>query len=105
MAKLALIPLVLLLFLIGGSLLALFSQLSLSQFIQLLSDDEIQFALLLSITTALISLLLSSAISLPAAWAMSRLSFPGKNIINILLDLPMVMPRLVVRIGLLLLLG
>ncbi len=105
MAKLALIPLVLLLFLIGGSLLALFSQLSLSQFIQLLSDDEIRFALLLSVSTALTSLLLSSVISLPAAWAMSRLSFPGKNIINILLDLPMVMPPLVVGIGLLLLLG
>ncbi|WP_252317804.1 MULTISPECIES: hypothetical protein [Symbiopectobacterium] len=58
MAKLALIPLVLLLFLIGGSLLALFSQLSFSQFIQLLSDDEIQFALLLSFSTALTSLLL-----------------------------------------------
>ncbi|QBH96623.1 ABC transporter permease subunit [Limnobaculum zhutongyuii] len=105
MAKLALLPLAILLFLIVGSLCSLFTQLSFSHLIQLLSDSEIQFALMLSVTTALISLLLACIISLPAAWAMARLHVPGKRIINILLDLPMVMPPLVVGIGLLLLLG
>ncbi|WP_025120351.1 MULTISPECIES: ABC transporter permease [unclassified Serratia (in: enterobacteria)] len=105
MAKLALLPLAMLLFLIVGSLFSLFTQLSFSHFVQLLSDSEIQFALVLSVTTALISLSLACLISLPAAWAMARLSVPGKRAINILLDLPMVMPPLVVGIGLLLLLG
>ncbi len=105
MARLALIPLAMLLFLIVGSLFSLFTQLSFRHFIQLLSDAEIQFALALSVTAALISLLLACVISLPAAWAMARLSVPGKRAINILLDLPMVMPPLVVGIGLLLLLG
>ncbi|NIY49488.1 ABC transporter permease [Cedecea colo] len=105
MVRLVLIPLALLLFLIAGSLFSLLTQLSFSEFFRLLADAEIQYALALSLITALISLLLSTAISLPAAWAICRLSFPGKRVVNILLDLPMVMPPLVVGIGLLLLLG
>ncbi|WP_279023901.1 ABC transporter permease [Gibbsiella quercinecans] len=105
MARLVLLPLALMLLLIVGSLFSLFAQLDFIHVVQLLNDVEIRFALALSVSTALISLLLSSVISLPAAWGMSRLAFPGKRVINILLDLPMVMPPLVVGIGLLLLLG
>lgn len=105
MARLALLPLAILLFLIVGSLFSLVTQLSLGDFIGLLADEEIQFALVLSVSTATTSLLLACVISLPAAWALTRLSLPGKRAVNILLDLPMVMPPLVVGIGLLLLLG
>ncbi|GKX55151.1 molybdate ABC transporter permease [Leminorella grimontii] len=105
MARLTLLPLAALLFFIIGSLCALLFQLDLETLPALLADVEIRFALGLSLLTSLISLALAALISLPAAWAMVRLRIPGKGALNLLLDLPMVTPPLVVGIGLLLLLG
>lgn len=105
MAKIALLPLAVLLFFIVGSLVSLLVQLDWPTILSLLADKEIHFALSLSVTTALISLCLALVISIPAAWAMSRIPFRGRRVIDLLLDLPMVTPPMVVGIGLLLLLG
>lgn len=105
MARLTLLPLAALLFFIIGSLCSLLFQLDWETLPALLADVEIRFALGLSLLTSLISLALAALISLPAAWAMVRLRIPGKGALNLLLDLPMVTPPLVVGIGLLLLLG
>lgn len=105
MAKLALLPLAILMFFILGSLLSLIVQIDGHTLITLISEPEIHFAVTLSLFTALISLFLSLIISIPAAWSMSRMTFPGKRIVDLLLDLPMVTPPLIIGIGLLLLLG
>lgn len=105
MAKLMLCPLLILLFLIIGSVVSLFLQIDLQTITTLIYDPEIHFALLLSLGTASISLILALGISIPAAWSMVRIPFKGKKWLNLCLDLPMVMPPLVAGIGLLLLLG
>ncbi|BEH73216.1 ABC transporter permease [Edwardsiella tarda] len=105
MRILALLPLLILLLFIVGSLAALLVQLEVTTLSTLLRDAEIRFAFGLSLATALLSLLLACVIALPAAWALVRLDLPGKRWINLLLDLPMVTPPLVTGIGLLLLLG
>lgn len=105
MFRLALIPLGLLLALIVGSVIALIAGLEWSDLTALLHDREIRFAVSMSISTALSSLILSILISLPAAWAIVRRQVIMRRFINVLLDVPMVTPPLVIGIGLLLLLG
>lgn len=105
MTKLMLCPLFLLLFLILGSMVSLFVQIDSGIISALIFDPEIHFALILSITTALVSLLFALIIAIPAAWSLERIPFKGKKWLNLILDLPMVMPPLVAGIGLLLLLG
>ena len=101
----ALIPLLLLLFLILGSLIALICQLSYHELTMVITDAEFHFAVLMSLSTALTSLCLAVLLAVPAAWVMARSSFKGQRFIDALLDLPLVTPPLVIGIGLLLLLG
>ncbi|AOV97627.1 ABC transporter [Edwardsiella hoshinae] len=105
MRILALVPLVILLLFIAGSLAALVGQIEATTLTRLLRDEEIRFAVALSLSSALLSLLLACLLALPAAWALVRLELPGKRWLNLLLDLPLVTPPLVIGIGLLLLLG
>lgn len=105
MAKLTLLPLILLLTLVMGSLLSLVFELDLATLVQVLKTPELHFAVLLSLGTALLSLFLSLLIGIPAGWAMARMQFKGKGIVDTLLDIPLVTPPLIVGIGLLLLLG
>jgi molybdate transport system permease protein len=55
-----------------------------------LLSEEILFAIRLSVMTATISAVVSILIAIPVAYAISRASFPGKDIVDSLLDLPIV---------------
>jgi molybdate transport system permease protein len=55
-----------------------------------LISEEILFAIRLSVITATISAVISILIAIPVAYAISRTSFPGKDIVDSLLDLPIV---------------
>ena len=105
MFKFAYAALALLVFFIAGAVLSLIFRLDWSIINSILHDKEILFALKLSISTSFLSLMLAAFIGIPAAWLMSHKSFPGKRFIDIMLDIPMVTPPLVVGIGLLMLLG
>lgn len=105
MARLAILPLAILLALIAGSVAALLSELAWADFAALLADPEIRFAVSMSVSTALLSLCLAVVISLPAAWVIERCKVPLRRGVNLLLDIPMVTPPLVAGMGLLLLLG
>lgn len=59
-------------------------------FIEALFSEEILFAIRLSLMTATISAVISILIAIPVAYAISRTSFPGKDIVDSLLDLPIV---------------
>ena len=59
-------------------------------FIDALTSEEILFAIRLSLTTATISAVISIIIAVPVAYAISRTRFPGKDIVDSLLDLPIV---------------
>jgi molybdate transport system permease protein len=59
-------------------------------FISALVSEEILFAIRLSVMTATISAVISILIAIPVAYAISRTSFRGKDIVDSLLDLPIV---------------
>ena len=59
-------------------------------FIDALFSEEILFAIRLSLTTATISAVIAILIAVPVAYAISRTRFPGKDIVDSLLDLPIV---------------
>lgn len=66
---------------------------------------EIQFPLKLSLITASISTSLCILFAVPTAYGLSRFDFPGKKIINIILDIPMSLPPIVSGVALLLFFG
>jgi molybdate transport system permease protein len=59
-------------------------------FIDALFSGEILFAIRLSLTTATVSAVIAILIAVPVAYAISRTRFPGKDIVDSLLDLPIV---------------
>jgi molybdate transport system permease protein len=59
-------------------------------FVDALLSREILFAIRLSVMTATISAVISLLIAVPVAHAISRARFPGKDIVDSLLDLPIV---------------
>ena len=59
-------------------------------FVRALLSEEILFAIRLSLVTATVAAVISILIAVPVAYAISRASFPGKDIVDSLLDLPIV---------------
>jgi len=75
----------------GGLLLSLAGFTTAAQFFRLLISEEILFAIRLSVFTATLTTLLAVLLALPAAYALSNYNFRGKNIIDTVLDLPIVL--------------
>ena len=59
-------------------------------FVSALLSKEVLFAIRLSLITATISTIISILIAIPVAYAISQSRFPGKDIVDSLLDLPIV---------------
>ena len=55
-------------------------------FVSALISEEILFAVRLSVTTATVAAVISILIAIPVAYAISRTDFPGKDIVDSLLD-------------------
>ena len=68
-------------------------------------SEEIQFAIKLSLATAVVSTVMCIGISIPAAYALARYDFFGKSVVNTILDAPLALPPLVAGVGLLILFG
>jgi molybdate transport system permease protein len=60
-------------------------------FLEVLLAPDTLFSIRLSLLAATIAMLLAVAIGLPAAYALSRASFPGKKLVDTILELPMIM--------------
>ncbi len=70
-----------------------------------LSDAALMDALKLSLTTSLISTVIASVFGLPLAYLLARHDFPGRGLLQSLVDLPMTMPPVVAGLALLLTFG
>jgi molybdate transport system permease protein len=70
-----------------------------------LMTDEIVFAIELSLITATVSTIVCMVVAIPTGHALARMDFPGKNIANTMINLPLALPPLVAGVGLLLLFG
>lgn len=99
------LPLVIIVLMVTGMLVALASRLAPDALWTALVSAETRFALRLSLLTALAALGVGLGLALPAAYLMARRDFPGKVLVDTLLDLPLVLPPLVVGISLLFLFG
>jgi molybdate transport system permease protein len=74
--------------LLVGSQSAFFS---LQAFIEQLSQADIRSAIALSLVAATISSAVAVAVAIPSAYALARLDFPGKRLVDTFIDLPMVL--------------
>jgi len=71
----------------------------------ILSDQDVQSALKLSVVCSLASTALACVLGVPLAWVLARLQFPGKSLLRGLTTLPMVLPPVVGGVALLLAFG
>lgn len=89
--------------LIVGMIVADTAYTSPEHMLKALSVPEIQYSIKLSLVTCSISALLALWVAVPVGYLMSRASFPGKAVIDAILDIPIVLPPLVLGISLLIL--
>lgn len=104
LAALCWAPLVLLCATILGAIGALVLRLPLAALAEALRAPETYFAAAFSLRTSLVALGLALLLALPTAHLLARRRFPGKAVVETVLDLPMVTPPLIAGIGLLFLL-
>ena len=70
---------------------------------QALRSKDIQFSIILSLVSCTLTTLFSLWVAVPIGYVMSRYEFRGKPLIDTLLDIPIVLPPLVVGLSLLIL--
>jgi molybdate transport system permease protein len=73
-----------------GIIVSMFAYTDWDTFVTALFSREILFAIRLSVTTATIAAAISLLIAVPVAYTIARTRFPGKDIVDSLLDLPIV---------------
>ena len=72
-----------------------------SDYASVFNDPNIRYSAKLSFVSCTISALLSLWIAVPIGYLMSRFQFSGKNFVDTVLDVPIVLPPLVIGLGLL----
>lgn len=70
-----------------------------------LADERIRFSIWLSLITCTLSAILSVWVAVPIGYLMSRYRFWGKNLLDTVFDIPIILPPLVVGLSLLVLFG
>ncbi|MFD2233901.1 sulfate ABC transporter permease subunit CysT [Phaeospirillum tilakii] len=83
-----------------ASLFMLASGLSWQQWGAILADDRVEAAFLLSFGGALVAALINAGAGLLVAWVLVRYSFPGRRVVDALVDLPFALPTAVAGIAL-----
>ena len=89
--------------LIVGMLLADFSFSSTGDILKILRDENIRYSIKLSLISCCITTILALWVAIPIGYLMSRFDFPGKNLLDSILDIPIVLPPLVIGLSLLIL--
>ncbi len=74
-----------------------------SEFIKTVSKPEIQFAFRLTLFSCTAAAILSIWVATPLGYLLSRYKFPGRWIIDTIVDIPIVLPPLVLGLSLLIL--
>jgi len=74
----------------GGLIASIFYFLDSASLLESLSSNRVLFAIKTSLIAATISTLLALSIAIPAGYGLSRFDFRGKEVINTLLEFPMV---------------
>ena len=99
------LPGLLLVVLLGLPLLALFLRAAGRDFFSYALSDTALAALRLSLLTSLVSVAVSLLIGTPLAYILARWDFPGRTALELLIDLPVVLPPSVAGLALLIAFG
>jgi molybdate transport system permease protein len=97
--------LVIVVILIGISLYSIIGEVSYRLLISAFQDKEVINAIWLSIKTSTIATLISTIIGIPSGYFLSRHTFIGKNIIDVVINIPIILPPLVSGFSLLIFFG
>jgi len=90
---------------IGLAIISLFFRISLNGFLQSLTTEVVVEAIKLSILTSFSSLIIVIVLGTPIAYINARHRYLGKQLIDTLIDLPVVLPPAVAGLGLLMAFG
>src|SRR6516225_6802468 len=71
--------------------------------LEALASPEIRYAIRLSLVSCTITTLLALWVAVPLGYLLARTSFPGKAAVDTILDVPIVLPPLVIGLSLLIL--
>lgn len=71
--------------------------------LQALRSEEIRFSIRLSLLSCTATTLLALSVAVPIGYLMSRFRFPGRRLLDAILDVPIVLPPLVIGLSLLIL--
>ncbi|NLI12003.1 Sulfate transport system permease protein CysW [Pelotomaculum propionicicum] len=74
-------------------------------FLSVIRNPEFRFAVVFTLWTSLIAIALAAVVAIPSGFILSRYNFPGKVLVDTLLDMPIVLPPLVSGLALLILFG
>lgn len=74
-----------------------------SPIVEALRDPKIRYSIRLSLISCTLSAILSVFIAIPLGYLMARVRFPGQRLLDAFLDIPIVLPPLVVGLSLLIL--
>jgi len=74
-----------------------------SPIVDALRDPKIRYSIRLSLISCTLSAILSVFVAVPLGYLMSRVRFPGRTLLDAFLDIPIVLPPLVVGLSLLIL--
>jgi molybdate transport system permease protein len=96
-----LVPLVGYLLVIVALVGSVFSRITWEAVTVAFGDGALLSAIWLTIITSLISTALSAAVALPSAYVLSRRKFPAQMLVDTLLDMPIVLPPLVMGLSIL----
>ncbi|GLR16399.1 ABC transporter permease [Portibacter lacus] len=89
--------------LIVAMILADFTYTSTDHILEALGSKEIQYSIKLSLITSTITMVLSLVVGIPLGYFMARVNFRFKKVIDAILDIPIVLPPLVIGLSLLIL--
>jgi molybdate transport system permease protein len=92
---------VLMLVMVGG----LFFYGEWAAFKSVLQHPEFHFAVFFTLWTSLLATFFAAVVAVPCGFVLSRYDFPGKVIVDTLMDIPIVLPPLVSGVALLILFG
>jgi molybdate/tungstate transport system permease protein len=88
-----------------GPLLRLLFLASPTTLVEALHDPELRDSIVLTVLTATGATIIGALLGIPLAYLLARRSFPGRRLVQGLIDLPVVIPHPVAGIALLLFLG
>jgi molybdate transport system permease protein len=90
---------------LGLPIAALVSRVPPGELVRRLLDPALLEALRLSLLTSVAATLVVAALGLPTAWLLATRDFRGKRLLEVVLDLPLVLPPTVAGVGLLMAFG